>query len=135
MNTAREIAREEILLDGMIDAVHMAVVDWHVKQQHPSASDAEIQNETLETIRSLVGDGLVKTGYRGEDGNFVPESLEQSMQELRESYVAHYDEPGEWMWSCWLELTEKGKQFAVSTAKGHQLARRENERKSLPSND
>ncbi|WP_204806859.1 hypothetical protein [Mycobacterium riyadhense] len=135
MNTARDKAREEILLDGLVDSVNLAAVDWHVRQQNPSASDSDIRNETLETIRSLASDGLVETGYRAEDGHFVPESLDRSMQELHDSYMTHYEEPGEWMWSCWLKLTEVGNQFALSTEKGKQIARHEEERKTALGNE
>ena len=68
----------------------------------------EVQNETLELIRPLVSDGMMEVGYLGEEGQFVPEPRDQSLREIYDAYVIHYqDRPG-WAFSFWLNLTEKG---------------------------
>ena len=38
-------------------------VDWHVRQSNPSASSTEVQNDTLELIRYVVGEGLFRLGH------------------------------------------------------------------------
>jgi hypothetical protein len=127
---SRNEAREEVLLDALVEPVNMAQIHWRVQQHHASASVPELQSETIEVVRSLVADGLVETGYPGPDGDFVREPFTETMQEIRDTYIARYDEPAEWMWSCWLNLTDKGRQLATSTEAGARVARLEDERRT-----
>ena len=60
--TTTEIIRDNLLLKGLGRPVPLNAIDWKVKQQNPSASDAQVQKETLETIRTLVDDGLFRLG-------------------------------------------------------------------------
>lgn len=57
MRDAREKVRHGLLLDALGDPVDLNSIDWHVRQQNPSATPSEVQNETLEVIRSLVSEG------------------------------------------------------------------------------
>jgi hypothetical protein len=118
LRVARARAMQEILLDGCTDMVSLARVHWHVAQQHPSAGDAELQHETVGTIGYLVRAGLVEVGYRGPRGHFVREPLEMAMQEVHDTYITRYDEPDEWIWCCWLNLTTAGQQLARSIKEG-----------------
>ncbi len=56
MSTAREKVQVGVGLDAIGKPVDLNLVDWHVRQQNPSASPSEVQNETLEIIRSLVSE-------------------------------------------------------------------------------
>jgi hypothetical protein len=62
MTTARENVRIELITDGIADYVDLGAVDSQVSRHNPSASVSEVQRETLETIRSLVSDGLFELG-------------------------------------------------------------------------
>ena len=114
MSTAREKVQVGVGLDAIGKPVDLNLVDWHVRKQNPSASPSEVQNETLEVIRSLVSDEWFRLGAVSKDGRFVPwkHSLDHSMKKISHVYVRHYDEPTKWMFAAWLELTDKGEQFA-----------------------
>jgi hypothetical protein len=113
--TTTEIIRDNLLLKGLGRPVPLNAIDWKIKQQNPSASDAQVQKETLETIRTLVDDGLFRLG----DVNkfrFVASNrpLDRSMHKISHRYVGHYDDPRRWMFSAWMKLTAKGQQLALS---------------------
>jgi hypothetical protein len=110
-------ARENILIEGLDDSVDLGGVHQYVVQEDPSLSLSEVQDNTLEIIRSLVDDGLVELGsMSGKGGHFVTweTSLDESMQEIHDVYVNHFDDRGLWIWYCWLNLTSKGEQIAES---------------------
>ena len=110
-----EIVRDTLLLKGLSRPVALNAVDWKVKQQNPSASDAQVQQETLETIRSLVDDGLFRLGdvYKR---RFVAakQPLDRSIDKISHQYVGHYDNPKRWMHLASMKLTDKGQQLALS---------------------
>jgi hypothetical protein len=113
--TTTELIRDNLLLKGLGRPVALHAIDWKIKQQNPSASDAQVQEETLETIRALVDDGLFRLG----DVNkfrFVAskQSLDRSIHKISHRYVGHYDDPKRWMYSAWMKLTDKGQQLALS---------------------
>lgn len=113
--TTTEIIRNNLLLKGLGRPVPLNAIDWKVKQQNPSGSDTQVQKETLETIRTLVDDGLFRLG----DVNkfrFVASKrpLDRSMHKISHRYVGHYDDPRRWMFSAWMSLTDKGQQLALA---------------------
>jgi hypothetical protein len=115
MTTAREKVREALITAGVADWVDLNAVHCHVKQELPSASLSEVQSETLETIRTLVGDELFVLGdLSGEHGRFAAwkESLDTSIQKISDVYVTHYDDKPAWVWFAWMELTDKGERLA-----------------------
>lgn len=115
MNNIRRRVREELLLDGLEGAVPLTVVDSHVTRLNPAIPISELQKETLETVRSLVSDGLFSLGaMSGDDGSWVEwnEPLATSMQKISDAYVNHYDDPAVWIWAAWMKLTDNGKQVA-----------------------
>jgi hypothetical protein len=117
MSDAREEVRNGLLLDGLGRPLDLNVVDRHVRHHNPSATPTELQNETLEVIRTLVGEGLFKLGeVREKTERFVTwrHSLDHSIRKITHSYVRHYDDPERWMFSAWLSLTAKGQQLARS---------------------
>lgn len=113
---AREKVRQELLLDVAGGReVPISQVDYYVKQQHPSASVSQVQQETLATIRSLATDGLVVLGaMSGPGGRWETwdEPVEVSMRKIAALYIPDYDDPPAWGFSSWLGFTEKGKQAA-----------------------
>lgn len=125
--TPREVVRRGLLLEALGQPVDLNAVDWYVKQRNPSAAPSEVQNETLEVIRSLVNDGLARLGAQvmlgehlggvaTEGERFVAwdQPLERSMHKISHVYLKHYDDPERWMYAAWLQLTDKGQEFARS---------------------
>jgi hypothetical protein len=114
MSTSTPI-RDNLLLKGLSRPVALNAIDRKVKQQNPLASKSEVQDETLEAIRSLVDDGLFRLG--GLDRRrFVPSKrpLDRSMHKISRRYVNHYDDPRRWMHSAWIKLTPKGEELALT---------------------
>jgi hypothetical protein len=98
---------------------------------NPGASLATVQNETIEIIKSLVSEGLFELGYRSdEDDRFVAsdEPLDTSMQKIHDAYVKHNDQRLGWVYRFWLNLSDSGKDLALASDKGKQIAREEEER-------
>lgn len=96
MSTSREKARSGILVEGLGKPVDLNGVDWHVRENNPSASPLEVQNETLEIIQALVSEGLFMLGAMSAEGEiFTPwnHPLDKSMHEISHTYVKHYDDP------------------------------------------
>lgn len=121
MGTAHEDVRRELLLDSLGRPADLNAVDRLVRQHNPSGSPAEVQSETIEVIRSLVSEGLFRLGsMRGErehsPDRFVPwgQKLDHSIHKITHVYVKHYDDPERWMFSAWLQLTDKGEELAKS---------------------
>lgn len=115
MTSALEKVRAELLTDGLADYVDLGAVDSQVTRHNLSAPISQVQRETLETIRSLVSDGLFELGdLFGEGGSLVgwSGSLDESIQRISDVYVAKYDDPPAWVWSAWMELTDKGERVA-----------------------
>jgi hypothetical protein len=118
--------RENILIEGIDDWVSLSGVHSYVLQEKRTAPPSEVQQKTLETIRALVSDGLVELGdLAGEDGRFVAweTSLDESMKEIHDIYVNHFDDKLTWTIYCWLSLTAKGKQVAESLERKYEEVR------------
>ena len=116
MNIAHEKIREELVLDTSAGGeLPISQVDYYVKQQYPSASVSQVQNETLATIRSLADDGLIVLGaMSGEGGRWEAWDgpLEKSIQKISDVYITQYDDPPAWVFSAWIKLTDKGERVA-----------------------
>jgi hypothetical protein len=122
MTTAREKVRIELVLDIAAGGeLPITQVDYYVKQQYPSASVSDVQNETLATIRSLADDGLIVLGaMSGEGGRWEAWDgpLDKSIQKISDMYVTHYDDPPAWVFSAWMKLTDEGERVAHALAGG-----------------
>ena len=121
MGTAHENVRRGLLLDSLGRPADLNAVDRLVRQHNPSGSSTEVQSDTIEVIRSLVSEGLFRLGsMRGEREHsperFVPwgHPLDRSIHKITHVYVRHYDDPARWMYSAWLQLTDKGEELAKS---------------------
>lgn len=106
-------AREKILVDGVGDWVQLLAVHWHVEQESPDTSLPEVQEKTIDMIRSLVREGLFELGTVPSDAiGFVPSSdLEGTIQEIRRDYIGQFEDR-DWEYHWWLNLTPKGEQLA-----------------------
>jgi hypothetical protein len=109
-------AREEVLLRGLVDWVALDRIHWDVAQENQGAPLSAIQTKTMELIRSLVNEGLFELGdLTGKESRFArwDSPLDESINRIRDVYVANFDDQNVWPWCCWLNLTEKGEQVAL----------------------
>lgn len=108
-------AREELLIRGLDDWVHLYEIHSQVMHDNPGAALEAVQHETLEMIRSLVSDGLCDVGdLSGPDGGFAPweTPLEDSIARIADCYVRQFEDDSAWIWVFWLRLTDNGRQVA-----------------------
>ena len=72
----------------MDDWVHLYEVHSQVAHDNPHATTAEVQRKTLETIRSLVEQGLFDVGdLGGPGGEFAPwtSQLDESIRRIEDA--------------------------------------------------
>jgi hypothetical protein len=114
MTTSTRV-REGLLVKGLGRPVSLNAVDWKIKHDNPSASAAEVQDDTLEVIRTLADDGLVKLGSVRRH-RFVASKrpVNRTMRRISRRYVDHYDDPKTWMFSAWMTLTNEGQRQALT---------------------
>lgn len=108
-------ARESALLRGLVDWVALDHIHWDVAQENQGSPLTVVQTKTLELIRSLVDEGLAELGdLASQDGAFTPwnSSLDESIERIRNVYVAHFHDENVWPWYAWLNLTEEGDRVA-----------------------
>jgi hypothetical protein len=110
--TAQVTLRDDILAGGHDDWVSMAEVRGCISRGRLANAASERQQLTLQTIRSLLQDGLVEVGdipAPGDPGFLVwPGTIEDIMEGLTERIVGRSDDPDSWEYSTWLNLTPKG---------------------------
>lgn len=124
-----DVLRSDLLLDALVMPINMGQINSQALERLPSASLSERQRAIVDVLQSLVDDGLVVTGYPGQDDDtFVVEPFAETLREVKRTFFDRYDEPSEWIWSCWIKLTEKGVQIATSTPEGLRVAEHERER-------
>ncbi len=69
----------------------------------------------METVRSLLEDGLVRIGdlpYPGEKFTGWNLPIDAAMERVHDLFVAHHVEPALWGFRIWLGLTPAGEQLA-----------------------
>jgi hypothetical protein len=108
-------ARDEVLLQGLIDWVALCSVHGDVAEENPGEPLSVVQDKVLDLIRSLVTDGLFEVGdLATEDSRFGAWAtpLDESIERIRDAYVDNFNDETKWWFVCWLESTEKGQQVA-----------------------
>ena len=107
-------AREDVLRWGLVDWVELDRIHGYVAREFPGQPLSVIQNKTLDLIHSLVSDGMFKLGDLKQGSRFTAWNtpLDESIQRIREVYVANFDDKNTWPWFCWLAITEKGLRVA-----------------------
>ena len=130
MTTTHERERQSLLVSALIGPLHLAAIHAVIQSLNPNASNPELQHIVIEAIRSLVDDGLVVTGYPGSDEEFIAEPLAEAMANIESYYIGHFDEPADWMWAAWIDLTEDGKAVILETEEGRRVQAHESERQA-----
>lgn len=114
--TAQDTLRDDILAGGRDDWVSMAEVRGCISRGRLADAASERQRLMLQTIGSLLQDGLVEVGdipAPGDPGFLAwPGTLDDVMAGLTQRIVDQYDDPDSWEYSTWLSFTPKGQQVS-----------------------
>lgn len=109
-----ERLRSELLVSGLSDWVSLAEVQQILVHFRLADTDEDRQQLVLNTIGSLLDDGLMEIGdLPAPDEPFHPwKPVDVALDRLKARFVDHYNEPESWDYSIWLSLTDKGRHVA-----------------------
>ncbi|MGA8330974.1 MAG: hypothetical protein WB777_16990 [Mycobacterium sp.] len=103
-----------ILQSGHNDFVSMADVQACICDGFLAELSAEHQQLVVDTVRSLLEDGLVEVGDipgRNDPGfKPWPGTRDEVVARFIDRFVGHYDDERQWQYTIWLNLTAKGQQ-------------------------
>jgi hypothetical protein len=117
ISDAQDTLRGEILRVGVDDFVSMAAVHGIIDEDGLADSAVELQRLVVETVRSLLEDGLIEVGVispRSPGFKAWPGALDEVMMRFTDSFVAHYDDRYEWAYKIWLNLTPEGREASTA---------------------
>ncbi|MEU9809255.1 hypothetical protein [Mycobacterium sp. NPDC050853] len=124
MSYAHDSAHAKILMEGLGGGVCLLAVHWHVQESNRQAYLPRIRATTLNTIRSLIRDGLFELGTMAPHAQgFVPtDDPEAALRHIYADYIDNFDVFG-WQYHWWLIITAYGRQMAepLITAYQHEL--------------
>ena len=113
-DNVRDTLRDDILASGHDDFVSMADVQACIFDGLLADLSTEHQQLVVDTVRSLLEDGLVEVGDipGRDDPGFKPwpGTVDEVMTRFVDRFVGHHDDPLEWQYTIWLNLTAKGQQ-------------------------
>jgi hypothetical protein len=113
-SAAQETLRDDILASGHDDFVSMADVQACICGGFLAELSAERQQLVVDTVRSLLEDGLVEVGDipgRNDPGfKPWPGTLDDVMTQFIGRFVGRYDDEHQWQYTIWFNLTAKGQQ-------------------------
>ena len=111
-STAQDTLRGDILAVGVDDFVSLADVQGLIDDGGLAASPAEHQVLVVDTVRSLLKDGLIEVGVIPSPNNpgfkTWPGTLDEVMTRFTDCFVGHYDDRHHWAYKVWINLTLKG---------------------------
>jgi hypothetical protein len=114
--TSQDGLRDCILRSGHRDFVSMADVQACFFDGFLNDLSTEHQQLVVDTVRSLLEDGLVVVGdIPGRiDPGFKPwpGTIDQVMTRFVDTFVGCYDDPLQWQYVIWLDLTATGQQVS-----------------------
>jgi hypothetical protein len=127
VSTAQGILRAAILASGHDDWVSMADVRGNISRRRLADSPSDRQQLMLQTVRSLLQDGLVEVGdipAPGDPGFLLvwPGNTDEVMERLTDRIVGRYDDPDSWEYATWLNLTAKGEQASAEIVRRNRKA-------------
>jgi len=112
--TSQDALRDCILRSGHNDFVSMADVQSCICGGLLADLSNERQQLVVDTVRSLLEDGLVEIGViPGRDNpgfKTWPGTVDEVMTRFVDRFIGHYDNPLQWQYAIWLNLTGKGQQ-------------------------
>lgn len=114
--TSQDGLRDCILRSGHRDFVSMADVQSCICGGLLAELSIERQQLVVDTVRSLLRDELVVVGdIPGRiDSGFKPwpGTIDQVMTRFVDTFVGCYDDPRQWQYVIWLDLTATGQQVS-----------------------
>jgi hypothetical protein len=120
--TAQERLRTAMLTSALYDWVPLIEVKTAIAQYDLAETLAAQQDLALQTIRSLLEDGLMQIGeLPGPDDEEFPAwdlSIDAAMERVYDRFVRHYGDPELWEFCIWLGLTESGRRVAENFESG-----------------
>ncbi|GAB7142371.1 hypothetical protein [Mycobacterium riyadhense] len=111
----RERLRAELLVSGLYDYVPLVQIASTIAREDMAETLPAQQELALQTIRSLVEDGLVLIGdlpFPGETFAGWDLSIDAAMDRVYDLFVGHYEERQLWDLTIWLALTPAGERLA-----------------------
>jgi hypothetical protein len=119
--TAQGTLRGDILAGGLDDWVSMADVMGRIARRRLADSEAERQRLVVDTVRSLLVEGLVEVGDipGRDDPGFKPwpGTVDEVMTRFSDRFVGHHEDRLEWEYTIWLNLTAKGERAAAAVVR------------------
>jgi hypothetical protein len=119
--SAQERLRAALLTSGLSDWVPLIEVKTAITHYHLAESLPAQQSLALQSIRSLLEDGLMQIGDLPGPGEKFPAwdlSIDAAMERIYDRFVRHYGDPELWEFSIWLGLTDSGKRLAKNLVSG-----------------
>jgi hypothetical protein len=114
--TAQERLRMELLTSALYDWVPLIEVKDDITRYNLAETLAARQDLALQTIRSLLEDGLMQIGELPRPGEKFP-AWDLPIDATMERVVRHYDDEL-WEFRIWLGLTESGRRLAKNFESG-----------------
>jgi hypothetical protein len=115
--TAQDTLRGDILAMGRDDFVSMADVQGQISRGRLADSVAERQQLVVDTVRSLLVEGLVEVGVipspKSPGFKTWPGTVDEVMTRFIDRFVGHYDDRRQWEYTIWFNLTPKGEQVSA----------------------
>ena len=111
----RDDVRNDLLTSGLYDWVPLIEVMQVANRHSASAKTDAVQRLALQTIKSLVEDGLMLIGdlpFPGEKFSGWDVPLDVAMERVEDLLVAHYAERDRWTFIVWMGLTPAGERLA-----------------------
>jgi hypothetical protein len=115
--TAQDTLRGDILAMGRDDFVSMADVQGQISRGRLADSVAERQQLVVDTVRSLLVEGLVEVGVIPSPNSpgfkTWPGTVDEVLTRFIDRFVGHYDDRRQWEYTIWFNLTPKGEQVSA----------------------
>lgn len=114
---AQDTLRGDILAMGRDDFVSMADVQGQIDCGRLADSVAECQQLVVDTVRSLLEEGLVEVGVIPSPSSpgfkTWPGTVDEVMTRFIDRFVGHYDDRHEWAYKIWFNLTKTGERVST----------------------
>jgi hypothetical protein len=118
--TAQDTLRGDILAMGCDDFVSMADVQGQISRGRLADSDADRQQLVVDTVRSLLVDGLVEVGVIPSPNSpgfkTWPGTVDEVMTRFTDRFIGHYEDRIEWEYTIWFNLTARGEQVSADSS-------------------
>jgi hypothetical protein len=112
--------REAVLAGGYDDFVSMADVQADIFGGHLKDMSTEQRQLVVDTVRSLLEDDLVEVGDipGRDDPGFMtwPGTIDEVMTQFVDRFIGCHQDPLQWQYRIWLNLTEKGRRASAELA-------------------